>query len=56
MNNRQFPSGESTYVDVLARYFVIRMTARLCTRRVLLKNCVHWCMAIDISGCVDPWR
>ena len=36
--NRLFMSGKSTYLDVLARYFVIRLTARLCTRRGLLQN------------------
>ena len=36
--NRRFLSGKSTYVDVIVRYFVIRLTAHSCTRHGLLQN------------------
>ena len=56
MVNCQFMSSKSTYANVLARYFVIRLTARLCTKHGLFKERAHWCMAIDIYGRVDPKR
>ena len=54
VDNSRFPSGISTYVDVLVGYLLIFLTSCPCTRRGLLQNRAHWCMAIDISGRVDP--
>ena len=51
--NRLFPSGKSTYVDVLMRYFKIRLEVRLCTRRGLLQKRAHWCTDIDTFCHVD---
>ena len=54
VDNLKFTSGKSTYLDVLARYFAMRLMERSCTRRGLLQNYAHWCTAIDIYGRVDP--
>ena len=54
VGNQRFSSDRMTYVEVLVGYFVIHMAAHLCTRCGLLPELTHCCMAIDISGCVDP--
>ena len=51
-----FPSDKPIYVDVITRYYVIRLTARSYTRCRSLQNLAHWCMDIDISSRADPCR
>ena len=48
-----FPPGKSAYVDMLARYFSMRLAAHSCTRHGFLQKHAHWCMANDIYGRVD---
>ena len=56
VDNHILPSGKYIYVEVLTRYFVMRLTVHLCTRRGLSPKLAHWCMTIENSACVDPIR
>ena len=54
VDNCRFSSGKYIYLYMIARYFEVCLKARSCTRRGLLQNRTHWCMAIDIYGRFDP--